>query len=248
MQAEEQRSNLIHDRSRAASYGLAIDTSYTQYLKYRLVDLFSKPDDVCLDIGVANGLYAIPLAARVQHIHGVDISPDMLAECRRNLEEAGVHNVTLHKQSATQLGFGDATFDLVYCYSTLLLIPDINRAFDEIFRVLKPGGSAIVDIMGKHNLSRIHWGKYYWRQAGMRLHTYTLPEIRAIFSGLRLTILETHALGLLDQWKYIGGIRHLSFLNRLFHETRYTPDRDYRVSQRFPALANRWYFVLSKTP
>jgi ubiquinone/menaquinone biosynthesis C-methylase UbiE len=246
MQAEELKSNLIHNRVRAASYGMAIDTNYTQYLKYLLVERFAQPDDICLDIGVANGLYAIPLARRMKHIHGVDISPDMLAECELNLKAALVQNVSLHEQSATQLNFKDETFNLVYSYSTLLLIPDINRALNEIVRVLKPGGTAILDITGKHNLSRIHWGNYYWRVAGLRLHSYTLPEIQVVFGQLGLSLLETHALGFLEQWKYIWGIKYLSFLNNLVHETRHTPDRDYRVSQHLPALANRWYFVLRK--
>jgi ubiquinone/menaquinone biosynthesis C-methylase UbiE len=246
MHAEELKSNLIHDRTRAKSYGLAIDTNFTQYLKYLLVERFAQPSDICLDIGVANGLYAIPLARLVKQIHGVDISSDMLAECKFNIVAAGIQNITLHEQSATQLSFEDESFDLVYCYSTLLLIPDTSRAFVEIARVLRPGGTAILDITGKHNLSRIHWGKYYWRVAGLRLHSYSLPAIQAEFERLGLSILETHALGFLEQWKYIWGIKYLSFLNRIVHEMQYTPDRDYRVSQRFPALANRWYFVLRK--
>jgi ubiquinone/menaquinone biosynthesis C-methylase UbiE len=245
---EELKSNIIHNRVLAVSYGLAINNTYAQYLKYLLLEQNAHEADECLDIGIANGLYAIPLSARVKHIHGVDISPDMLAECQRNLQDADVQNITLHEQSATQLGFESESFDLVYCYSTLLLVPDINRALNEITRVLKPTGTAILDITGKHNLSRIHWSRYYWRQAQLKIHSYTLADIEAIFKHLELETVERHATGFLDQWKYIWGIKYLRLLNRLVHETRYTPDRDYRVSQRFPRLANRWYFVLRKMP
>jgi hypothetical protein len=63
---------------------------------------------------------------------------------------------------------------------------------------------------------------------------------------LGFDILECHATGLLDQWKYIPVVRGLSALDRLVHDVPTGPDRDYRWSARLPALANRWYFVVRK--
>ena len=245
-QSDDYKINAVYNREHAESYGLVFDREYSAYLKYELLERYAHSQSVCLDIGIATGLFAIPLAARVGHIHGIDISPDMVAVCRRNLTEEGIQNVTVYEQSATYLDFPDATFDLIYAYSTLLFIQDIQTAFQEIARVLKPGGKAILDITNTHNLSRLRWERYYRRRADLQIRYFTLTEIQAIWQRLGLEIRETHPTGFLDQWKYVPGFKYLTFLNRLTHETRRTPDRDYRVSQRFPRLANRWYFVLSK--
>ena len=243
--SRERTSNNIYDLA-ADSYPLDFDTNYTQFLKYVLVNRFARPTDVCLDIGIGNGIFAIPVARSVREVHGVDINAKMLTQCLHNLERASVHNVHLHERSATDLLFPDAFFDLVFSYSTLLMVPEPARAYREIFRVLRLGGSAVLDITGKFNLSRIHWTKYYQRHGHFGINAYALREIRAAFIGLGFEILEVYATGLLDQWKYIPGLARLGFLETVVHNTRGVPDRDYRASQRVPGLANRWYFVLRK--
>jgi ubiquinone/menaquinone biosynthesis C-methylase UbiE len=43
--------------------------------------------------------------------------------------------------NAMELSFADATFDLAYCFSTLLLVREVERAVGEIGRVLRPEAS-----------------------------------------------------------------------------------------------------------
>jgi SAM-dependent methyltransferase len=142
--------------------------------------------------------------------------------------------------------FPEESFDVVFSYSTLLLIPEPERAYREIVHVLKSGGFAILDITGRYNLSRIYWANYYREQGHFGLNYYTLSEINSIFESLGFEILERHATGLLDQWKYIKGLRRLTFLDKMIHRTSGQPDLDYRLSQKFSGFANRWYFVLKK--
>jgi ubiquinone/menaquinone biosynthesis C-methylase UbiE len=170
----------------------------------------------------------------------------MLEQCRHNLEQSGVKNVYVYERSATNLMFTERSFDIVYSYSTLLLVPEPGRAYHEIAQVLKPSGIAILDITGKYNLSRIYWTKYYQEQGHFGLNYYALSEIRTVFQSMGFEILAEHATGLLDQWKYIKGLRRLLFLEKLFHSTSRDSDLDYRLSQKVPRLANRWYFVLRK--
>jgi len=243
---EELTSNRIYDRL-AADYGLAYDTTYTQFLKYDLVRRFAKSTDICLDVGIGNGIDAIPLVQLVKEIHGIDISPNMLAECQKNLQDAGLSNVYMYECSATHLLFDDEFFDLVFSFSTLVLVPQPERAYKEIARVLKPGGMAILDITGKYNLSQVYWRRWYRKQGHHTLNAYSLHEIRRTFIDLGFDVIETHASGLLDQWKYLPGLNLFGFLDKVFHRTKHEPDLDYKISQIFPALANRWYFVLRKS-
>jgi|GEM_PF-6211924 len=230
----------------AAGYGLEIDRHYAQFLKFDLLRRLAEPEFVCLDIGSANGLLAIPLAGLVRRIHALDLSPGMLREGQKNLAAAGIRNVQLHRGDAANLGFKDASFDLVYAYSTLLLLPDPLAALKEASRVLKPRGLAVVDLAGKYNLSRLHWTRYYRRLGHLHLRYFDLPEARAVLEGLGLTVLEVHATGLLDQWRYVWGLRRLRPLDRLVHPDPRRPDPDYRASRRLPRWANRWYLVARK--
>lgn len=243
--SNELKTNKIYDKL-AKTYGLEIDKTFTQCLKYDLLLRYVVESDICLDIGGANGLHIIPLAKNVREIHSIDISSKMLEECRKNLIRNSITNVHLYKRSATNLGFSDATFDVVFSYSTLLLVTKPERAYREIVRVLKPGGIAILDITGTFNLSRVYWTKYYQKHNHFGVNHYSLLKIQALFKSLDLEILETHATGFLDQWKYIPGLRKLSFLDGVFHKVSNQPDLDYKISQKVPSLANRWYFVLKK--
>lgn len=242
----ELTSNRINDPI-AETYNTQIDPNWTQYLKYRLVERVADLNSVCLDVGIGNGIITIPLANKVRHIHGVDISTEMLRVCQNRLDETGIHNVTPHYLSATDLQFPDNMFDLVFSFSTLLLVPQPENAYREAARVLKPGGIAVLDITGRRNLSQRYWGRYYQQHGHFGVNAYDLDEIRAIFGGLGLQIVETHPSGLLDQWKYLPLLWRLRFLENLTHGTRRTPDLDYRISRLFPTWANRWYFVLRKT-
>jgi ubiquinone/menaquinone biosynthesis C-methylase UbiE len=245
IESEELTSNLIYD-SLATTYGLDFDQTYTQFLKYSLLERSVRPSDVVLDIGIGNGIFTLPIARLVKEVHGLDISPVMLAECRRNLRRAAITNVLLYERSPKHMPFSASAFDVVFSYSTLLLIPEPGRVYEEIGRVIKPGGLAVLDITGKYNLSRVYWNKYYRQQGHFGVNAYALSKIQGIFSALSFEILETHATGLLDQWKYIRGLKPLGFLENIFHRTSREPDLDYRISQLFPALANRWYFILWK--
>jgi SAM-dependent methyltransferase len=230
----------------AATYTAAFDATFTSFLKYQLVARIAKATDVCLDVGVANGLFAIPVAAHVREVHGVDASAAMLDECRRNLARAGVSNVVLHQQDARALQFPDASFDLVYSFSTLVIVPEPERAYAEIARVLRPGRPAVLDITGRFNLSQRHWGRYYRARGHFGVNAYSLAGMRQCLADVGLRVHEVHATGLCDQWKYVPGLRRARFLDGLLHGTRRTPDLDYRVSQWLPRLANRWYVVATK--
>lgn len=243
--AAELTSNRINDPL-AGHYTRRFDSNYTQYLKFALLRQHVAPGDVCLDVGIANGVLAVPLAPLVREIHGVDISDAMLQACGRHLEEAGVTNVRLYKRSATDLGFPDASFDLVFSYSTLLLIPRPERAVAEAARVLRPGGIAILDVTGRYNLSAVYWGRYYRRQGHFGINAFSYGGITRLFASAGLEVEAAHASGLLDQWKYVPLLRKVSAIDRLVHRTPHAPDLDYRVSQRCAHLANRWYFVLRK--
>jgi 2-polyprenyl-3-methyl-5-hydroxy-6-metoxy-1,4-benzoquinol methylase len=75
-----------------------------------------------LDFGCGVGRLLIPLAARCREVTGVDVSPAMLEEARRNCDAAGASHVRLVKSEDTLAGL-EAGFDFVHSYIVLQHIP-----------------------------------------------------------------------------------------------------------------------------
>jgi SAM-dependent methyltransferase len=97
-----------------------------------------------LEIGSGTGYFTLNLlqAGTVSEAVCTDISPGMLATLAANAERLGLAVETVATDAET-LPFEDAAFDLVLGHAILHHIPDLDRAFAEFFRVLKPGGTVV---------------------------------------------------------------------------------------------------------
>jgi SAM-dependent methyltransferase len=94
-----------------------------------------------LEIGAGTGYFTLNLlrAGKVQDATCSDISPGMVAALQRNAQQLGVE-VKTACADAEALPFGPASFDVVLGHAVLHHLPDLERAFAEFHRVLKPGG------------------------------------------------------------------------------------------------------------
>jgi SAM-dependent methyltransferase len=105
-------------------------------------------DRVILQIGCGIGRFEAALAGRVRAAYGIDISAAMIAVARRRC--AALPTVHLQTCSGRDLGlFGPDKFDLVYAVDTLPYLHMagadlVARHFQEVHRVLKPGGSFVI--------------------------------------------------------------------------------------------------------
>ena len=99
------------------------------------------PFPEALEIGAGTGYFSLNLvrAGAVGHATCTDISPGMLDALRTNAERLGI-DVEAVACDAEQLPFEDDSFDLVLGHAVLHHLPDLDRAFGEFRRVLKPGG------------------------------------------------------------------------------------------------------------
>ncbi len=78
-------------------------------------------------------------SALIERLTATDISPGMLATLSGTARRLGVEVETVRAEAET-LPFDDASFDLVFGHAVLHHIPDLERAFGEFRRVLRPGG------------------------------------------------------------------------------------------------------------
>ena len=94
-----------------------------------------------LEIGAGTGYFTLNLMQEGVIEAGVctDVSPGMLAALRANAERLGLAVETVVSDAAA-LPFEDASFDLVLGHAVLHHLPELERAFAEFLRVLRPGG------------------------------------------------------------------------------------------------------------
>jgi SAM-dependent methyltransferase len=77
----------------------------------------------------------------------------MIEKARSNIEKSGLKNVKVVKGEATKIPLGDDSIEVITSNGVLNLVPDKQKAFDEIFRVLKQGGRLqLADIVTKEDV------------------------------------------------------------------------------------------------
>jgi ubiquinone/menaquinone biosynthesis C-methylase UbiE len=83
---------------------------------------------------------------------GIDLSAEMLAVARANLERAGVRNATVRQGDIYNLALPRDAFDVVVIHQVLHFLEDAPRAIKEAARVLRPGGRLLVVDFDPHDL------------------------------------------------------------------------------------------------
>lgn len=106
-----------------------------------------RPDDELLELGCGSAGFLAGQAPRVRRVAGIDLSDIQVGLARRRLAEriaAGTAEIV--KGDAGALPWPDETFTVVTCMSVFEAFPDPERVLGEVFRVLRPGGRAVLNI------------------------------------------------------------------------------------------------------
>ena len=127
-------------------------TGWHKFMMKKAGDLKSKK---CLDIGTGTGEIAFLLsenAGKDGEVYGVDITPRMLEFAEAKMKERNLPKpVAFEVGDALALRFEDNSFDVVTSGYMLRNVTDIQKTIDEMYRVLKPGGRAVVAELSKPN-------------------------------------------------------------------------------------------------
>ena len=102
-----------------------------------------QPGERVADLGCGAGtdsLVAAQMVGPEGHVTGIDMTPEMLARARRAAAELGAANVDFVEGEIEELQLADRSIDVVISNGVIDLVPDKDRVFAEIARVLRPGG------------------------------------------------------------------------------------------------------------
>jgi ArsR family transcriptional regulator len=105
-----------------------------------------------LDVGTGTGRMLEIFGPHVRRGVGVDLSHEMLALARANLERAGLENCLVRHADMYDLPWDDASFDVAMFHQVLHYAEDPEAAIAEAARVLKPGGTLVVVDFAPHEL------------------------------------------------------------------------------------------------
>ncbi len=102
-----------------------------------------RPGETVLDIGSGAGVDAIIAAKAVGpegRVIGIDMTPEMLELARRNAATVRATNVDFREGLMERLPVDAGSIDLVISNGVLNLTIDKYRAYQQVFRALRPGG------------------------------------------------------------------------------------------------------------
>lgn len=159
----------------------------------KAVDFSAFSELQVLDVGCGLATDLSRFASNGAMVTGIDIAPRAIELATKNFAWRGLdgHFEIMDGQKMT---FADNTFDFVYCHTVLHFTQDPTLMVNEIFRVLKPGGTALLMAINRRS-----WLFFMHRVAGLAIDYMDAPvfhkldpkqfdEVTAAFTEKRMTL------------------------------------------------------------
>eukprot|EP01103_Thecamoeba_quadrilineata_P000757 TRINITY_DN10668_c0_g1_i1.p1 TRINITY_DN10668_c0_g1~~TRINITY_DN10668_c0_g1_i1.p1 ORF type:complete len:274 (-),score=42.33 TRINITY_DN10668_c0_g1_i1:13-834(-) len=111
-----------------------------------------------IDIACGGGCVVMHAAEildpNLYEIHATDFSEGMIKQAKENFKDKNLDHIQLQVMNAEDLKFEDNSFDYLTCQFAVNFFPNVKKGFEEMHRVLRPGGVCVVstwkhsDILG----------------------------------------------------------------------------------------------------
>jgi ubiquinone biosynthesis O-methyltransferase len=142
-----------------------------------------------LDVGCGDGKLAVELTKRGAIVVGIDASPEMIDAAKGRPKPRNA-DISFQVARAEQLPFPAGQFDVVTAITILCFVEDAAPVFQEIARVLRPGGRLVIGELGKWSTwaagrrIRAWLGSRLWRRGRFK----TADELRHLAERAGLVV------------------------------------------------------------
>jgi ubiquinone/menaquinone biosynthesis C-methylase UbiE len=157
-----------------------------------------KEGDTVVDLGSGAGndvFVARALVGEKGNVIGIDFTPEMIAKAEKNKNKLGYNNVEFRLGEIEAIPLNDNTANVVVSNCVLNLVPNKEKAFNEMFRIIKSGGHFCVsDIVIRGNLPA------------------ELKKSAEMYAGC--------VAGAIQQEDYIGLLKNVGFVNIEIKKTK----------------------------
>jgi len=109
-----------------------------------------------LDAGCGTGNFSLKLAEKGVKVTGIDISEEMMAVAKAKTQKAGF-DLEYKLGNLYDLPFEDESFDAVFSMAAFEFIKEPQKAFDELMRVTRNGGTLMIGTINGDS----PWGELY---------------------------------------------------------------------------------------
>lgn len=103
--------------------------------------------ECCIDLGSGRGTDVLRMAEIVGKkgfVFGIDVSDGMLDKAKKNAEKLGITHVSFLKSDLEKIAVPSGIADLVISNCTINHVADKQQVWNEVYRMLKPGGRFVV--------------------------------------------------------------------------------------------------------
>lgn len=209
---DRQRDGTQHNRNVYETYyshdHLRIDRLTSRYERAMIalrLDLIKEHGTgrIVVDLGCGSGAYLLPASAMARTAYGVDFSQKLLATCAERLRGAGVQNAHLVLADLQSIPLADSSVDFVFSIATLYYVPMVQQAVREAARILRPGGSMLLEFGNTWSLNTLVVKS---APSGVRSYHISVGEMQHILRQNGLGIESHRTFQLLPMY---GGPLHL---------------------------------------
>ena len=176
-----------------AGFFAELDEYRFDKLRYlpQVVDFDSYRGKKILEVGCGAGIDLVRFARAGAVVTGIDLAQVSIELARQNFEQNGLA-ADLRVMDGQAMAFADDSFDVVYAHGVLQYTADAPKMIAEIYRVLRPGGEAIVMVYNKYSwlnaLSKLMKVDLEHEDAPV-LEKYSIGDLKGMlrpFAGVRI--------------------------------------------------------------
>jgi len=211
---------------------------YYIYKKYHWAEFEYHTGEEVLEIGCGIGTDAVEYAKNGANVTAVDLGFDQIRLTKLNFDLHHLPYKEIKEANAESLPFADNSFDLVYCDGVIHHTPNTGQAIREIFRVLKPDGTALVLVYARgwkhyvkrcliHGLIRGRWiaHQFNWKKVyseasevygnAPKTDVYTKRQVKAMFRAFPNLEVKKKRMGEFFEYRPYGTVMFPKFVNNL---------------------------------